>query len=144
MSVLSADCARAGGLTSLSSFTFTIHPDCTTKAFLDGAVSLLKHSPLESIQLNAPISSRTDTVTLGDRFCTQIIDQHRDRLIRFALNGLQLRLASIDRMCLNCTKLEQLFMLVEYAEMVRSFFHIGSPDVQLLRSSLYLRLRKRS
>jgi len=126
MSALSTACARAGGLTLLSSFTLTIHPRCSTDAWMDGAVSLLKESPLESVQLyvSGYNTLKRFAVTLGDRFCMRIVDQHRDHLVRFSLHGLRLGLASIDHVCLHCAKLEQLFIRVDYAEMVcfLSFF----------------------
>jgi hypothetical protein len=123
MSALSADCARAGGLTSLYSFTFTVHPHWSsnphwsTNGWMDGVVSLLKDSPLESVQFNAtelfPVEGLA--VILGDRLCMRIVDQHRDHLIRFSLHGLQLGLPSIDHVCLQCEKLEQLFICVDHA-----------------------------
>ncbi|KAH9030089.1 hypothetical protein EDB84DRAFT_1495359 [Lactarius hengduanensis] len=79
--------ARAGGLTSLSSFTLTIHSNWSTRS-MDG---------------------RRDS--------DAIVDQHRDHLIRFSLHGLLLNLASIDHVCLHCSKLEQLFICVDHAEM---------------------------
>ncbi|KAI9464140.1 hypothetical protein BJY52DRAFT_1115014 [Lactarius psammicola] len=119
MSALSAACARAGGLTSLSSFTLTVHRDCSTGAWMDGIVSLLKESSLESVQLyvSGHITLTSFAETLGDRFCTQIVDQHRDHLVRFSLHGLRLGLASVNHVCFRCTKLEQLFICMDLSEM---------------------------
>ena len=83
---------------------------------MDGILSLLKDSPLESVQLNT--SSLFD-FTLGDRFCMQIADQHRDHLIRFSLHGPRPTPLSIDHVCLQCTKLEQLFICVELANLTK-------------------------
>jgi hypothetical protein len=115
MSALSADCERAGGLASLSSFTFTVHPVCLTYEWLDGTMSLLKVSHLESVQLNGSdfLTVNGGVVKPGDRFCMQTVDQHRDHLIRFSLHGLQLGLPSLDQLCLHCAKLEQLFIRVD-------------------------------
>jgi hypothetical protein len=155
MSALSADCARAGGLTSLYSFTFTVHPHWSsnphwsTNGWMDGVVSLLKDSPLESVQFNAtelfPVEGLA--VILGDRLCMRIVDQHRDHLIRFSLHGLQLGLPSIDHVCLQCEKLEQLFICVDHAttDMVCSFF-FGSrtyADAQVVRYPSQRHLCKR-
>jgi len=122
MSALSADCARAGGLTLLSFFTFSVHPKCSTYEWMDGTVSLLRKSPLESVQFNASslLPNKRVAATLGDRFCMGIVDQHRDHLIGFSLHGLQLHLPSIDHICLHCAKLEQLFICVD---------HAGIPDM---------------
>jgi len=114
MSALSADCARAGGLTSLSSFTFTVHRGCSTYEWMDGTLSLLKDSPLESVQFNTT-NLFPDRKAPVDRFCMQIVDQHRDHLIRFSSHGLQLGLSSLSYLCFHCTKLEELFILVDHS-----------------------------
>ena len=114
MPALSADCGGAGGLTMLSSFTLTIH-DFSTEAWVDGTLSLLKYSPLESVQLNTSglVPFKRFAITLGDGFCMRIVDQHHKHLIRFSLHGLRLGLPSIDHVCLHCAKLEQLFIRVD-------------------------------
>ncbi|KAH8997913.1 hypothetical protein EDB92DRAFT_1792366 [Lactarius akahatsu] len=117
MSTLSTACTRAGGLTSLSSFTLTIHLNWSTGAWMDGAVSLLKVSPLGSLNVSVRTPLKVFPETLRDRFCMRIVDQHRDHLIRFSLHGLLLDLASIDHVCLHCSKLEQLFICVDHAKM---------------------------
>ncbi|KAH9022168.1 hypothetical protein EDB85DRAFT_1997199 [Lactarius pseudohatsudake] len=117
MSTLSTACTRAGGLTSLSSFTLTIHSNWSTEAWMDGAVSLLKASPLGSLNVSVRTPLKVFAEALRDRFCMRIVDQHRDHLIRFSLHGLLLNLASIDHVCLHCSKLEQLFICVDHAEM---------------------------
>ncbi|KAI9433061.1 hypothetical protein H4582DRAFT_1991019 [Lactarius indigo] len=119
MSALSAACARAGGLISLSSFTLTIHPNWSTEAWMDGAVSLLEVSPLESLNLSGRTPLKVFAKALRDTFCMRIVDQHRDHLVRFSLYGPLLSLASIDYVCLHCSKLEQLFICVDHAEMAR-------------------------
>ena len=81
---------------------------------MDGTLSLLKDSPLESVQFNAT-DLFPDKSVLVDRICMQIIDQHRDHLIRFSLHGLQLGLPSLSHLCLHCTKLEQLFICVDHS-----------------------------
>lgn len=120
MSTLSADCERAGGLTSLSSFTFTTNRGYSAYKWIDGTVSLLKVSPLEFVQLNGSDFFIVDggAVKPGDRFCMRTVDQHRDHLIRFSLYGLQLGLPSLDQLCLHCAKLEQLFIHMDYSSVV--------------------------
>ncbi|KAH9000676.1 hypothetical protein EDB86DRAFT_3063837 [Lactarius hatsudake] len=80
-------------------------------------VSLLKMSPLGSLNVSVRTPLKVFAETLRDRFCMRIVDQHRDHLIRFSLHGLLLDLASIDHVCLHCSKLEQLFICVDHAEM---------------------------
>jgi hypothetical protein len=85
----------------------------STDAWMDGTLSLLKDSPLESVQLN---TFNGYGRTLGDMFCMRIVDQHRDHLVRFSLHGLRLALPSIDHICLQCAKLENLFICVSLAD----------------------------
>ena len=148
MSALSEDCARAGGLISLSSFTFTTHPNCLTTKWMDSTLSLLKDSPLESIQINSTERFEGLVVTFGNVLCMQIVDQHRDRLIHFSLHGLQLSIPFINYICLHCTRLEQLFICVDHSitDMVCLPF-FGSrtyADVQVARHPLRRYLYGRS
>ncbi|KAI0311408.1 hypothetical protein OF83DRAFT_1151190 [Amylostereum chailletii] len=112
---LSGECARAGFLTSLESFTLTIRPDLLTDAWIDGASRLLSHSPLEAFQLYA-----TDTTSKSysaDALCARIVAAHGPRLARFAFNRLRLTPAAITEVCVRCTELQQLFMLVDPSDL---------------------------
>ncbi|KAI0258580.1 hypothetical protein BC834DRAFT_926482 [Gloeopeniophorella convolvens] len=115
MAALHAACARAGGLISLRSFTLTIHPDHSTDAWMSDTASLLAESPLEYFQIYAPRAGTQRA--LADTFCMRIIHQHHEHLVRFSFHRLQLSLDVIERVCTQCTSLEQLFMLVDHAEM---------------------------
>ncbi|KAI0305113.1 hypothetical protein B0F90DRAFT_1701398 [Multifurca ochricompacta] len=115
MSALSEACARAGGLTSLYSFTLTIPPDHPSDAWMDDTASLLRDSPLQVFQIYA--SGSGSQGMLADEFCMRIVDYHHDHLVRFSFHRLRLSLDAIDHVCLHCTRLEQLFMLIDHAEM---------------------------
>ena len=116
MSALAGACEKAGGLRSLRSFTFTLLPEQATDAWMNGTVSVLEKSPLEFFQVYAPDSVLQGA--LADQFCVRIVDRHRDHLVRFSFHRLRLSLGTIDHVCLSCTKLEQLFMVVNHEEMV--------------------------
>ena len=83
---------------------------------MDSMVSLLKDSPLESVHLNAtdlfPVEGLA--VTLGNSLCMEIVKQHRDHLFHFSLHGLQLSLPLVNFICLQCARLEQLFICVDH------------------------------
>jgi hypothetical protein len=119
MLALSNACSKAGGLTSLLSVTLTTFSKYPTNAWMNGILSLLEQSPLEAFQVYTSESSQE---ALADQLCTRIVDQHRDHLVRFSFHRLRLSLDAIDYMCLNCHKLEQLFMLINHADMVRFSF----------------------
>ena len=142
MSALNTNCVRAGGLTSLSSFTFTSQPNCLTNGWIDSMVSLLNDSPLETVHLNATDLFHDKGVagTLGNSLCMKIVEQHRDHLTHFSLHGLQLSLPLINFICIQCARLEQLFICVDHniTDMV-CFLFFGSltvADVQIVRHPL--------
>jgi hypothetical protein len=117
---------KAGGLTSLSSFTSTIRRKTWTasKAWLDGTELLLEESPVEVFQCYLPVSDSDLKGAQPDTFCIRIVNQHWDRLTRFSFRRPCISLGTIEQVCISCPRLEELFMAVQYIEMVCLLFFL--------------------
>ncbi|KAI0062515.1 hypothetical protein BV25DRAFT_1803980 [Artomyces pyxidatus] len=115
MAAFSEGCGRAGGLTSLTSFTLTIHPDHRADVWMSSAVVLLSQSPLEIFQVYA--TSASYHRLLADRFCMRIVSMHGHRLKRFSFHRLRISLDALEHMCQTCLRLQELFVLVSPADL---------------------------
>jgi len=115
MLALSGACSKAGGLTSLRSFTLTIHPKTSTDVWMNGTELLLKQSSLEVFQIYVP--HPISEGALADTFCVHIVDQHRDHLVRFSVHRQCIGLDVVDHICSSCPRLDELFMVIDHAEM---------------------------
>ncbi|KAI0041912.1 hypothetical protein FA95DRAFT_1548149 [Auriscalpium vulgare] len=115
MGALSTHCARAGGLTSLTSFTLTIHPGHTTGSWMSSTTDLLSHSQLQIFQVYATTASFNNL--LADRFCMSVITVHGHHLTRFSFHRLRVSLDAIEHVCRMCAHLEEIFVLVHADEL---------------------------
>jgi len=115
MLVLGGACMKAGGLSSLRSFTSIIYYKPLIDAWITGTELLLKDSPLEAFQSYLP---DFDSDGAPDTFCARIIYQHRDHLVRFSSHRKCISLGVIEHACVSCPRLEELFVTVRFTEMV--------------------------
>src|SRR5258707_6980227 len=124
MSMLGGACMKAGGLTSLRSFTSTIRRKTWTasKAWLDGTELLLEESPIAVFQCSLPVPDSDLMCALADTFCIRIVNQHWDHLTRFSFRRHCISLRTIENVCISCPRLEEFFMAVQYVEMVCLLF----------------------
>ncbi len=115
---LGGACAKAGGLSSLSSFTFTstIYYIPLTDAWITGTELLLKESPLEVFQSFLP--GYDSDGALADTFCVRVVDQHHNHLVRFSSHRQCISLGAVAHVCISCSMLEELFVVVKFTEMV--------------------------
>ena len=116
MLTLGGACAKAGGLTSLRSFTLTIRLKNSTDALMDGTELLLRGSSLEVFQIFMHDSG--SLAAPADQFFVRIIDQHRDHLVRFSFHRPSIGLDVIDHVCTSCSWLEELFIVINHTDMV--------------------------
>ena len=114
MLALGEACTKSGGLTSLHSFTLTTRPQNSTKPWINGTELLLSGSSLEVLQIYMPDLA----VALSDLFFIGIIDQHRDHLVRFSFHRSCISLDIIERLCVGCPMLEELFVVIRHNKMV--------------------------
>jgi hypothetical protein len=116
---LSSTCGRAGGLTSLKSFTLTFNPNVLSDSWINGANELLTRSPLELFQAYA-----TETVLdspMTGLLVSRLILSHGPRLTKFSVHRIRLRIHTIEEVCNNCTNLRQLFVMLHPSDLVCSF-----------------------
>lgn len=126
MDIFSALASESGGLTSLRSFTLTIHPDTTTDAFISGTERLLYDSPLESFQVYATtsqVNASSQALSpgrrfIGNRLCSRILERHGARLKRFSFYRLRIGLDAVEDVCTRCEKLQALFILLDPEDLV--------------------------
>ena len=106
MLTLGGACTKAGGLTSLRSFTLAIHPD--HPIILAEAIELLlKKSRVEVFQSYMPSSD-----ALAGQLCVRVVNQHRDHLVRLCFHPQSIPLATLEHVCISCPRLEDLFVAV--------------------------------
>lgn len=125
MSALGVVCTKAGGLTSLRSFTSTIHRKGLTEAWINAIELFLKVSPIEVFQSYVPFSDSIGA--LADTLCVRVVNQHRDHLVRFFSHRQCIGLSAVEHVCVNCPRLEELFVAIQYAEMVYISFPPTNP-----------------
>ena len=135
-------CAKAGGLTSLRSFTSTIHRRSLTETWLNATELLLQESPIEVFQTYVPNSDSKGA--LVDTFCARFVNQHRDHLVRFSFHRQRIGLGAVEHVCISCPRLEELFVAIDYAEMVNLLpFLFWEPiHIRIIRQTLYRYLPK--
>lgn len=88
-------------------------------------VHLLSDSPLETFQIYSSGLSLDCPVT--DELWTQLILTHGQRLLRISVHRTLISWEAIHIICVQCTKLEQLFLVIDPDFLVR----ILSPSVLL-------------
>ena len=135
MSALGVACMKAGGLTSLRSFTSTIHRKSLTEGWINATELFLKVSPLEVFQSYVPFSDSIGA--LADTLCVRIVNQHRDHLVRFFSHRQCISLGAVEHVCVSCPRLEELFVAIHYTEMVCLFLPYESVHIGIIRHTLY-------
>jgi hypothetical protein len=85
-------------------------------------VYLLSASPLELFQIYAAGVFLYSPVT--DELWRQLILTHGKRLLRISVHRMLISWEAIHSICVQCTKLEQLFLVVDPNLLVR-IFHFG-------------------
>ena len=96
-------CIPSGALRRLRSFSL-ITRYSTSWEWVKHVVHLLSDSPLEIFQSNSPES---------DEVWTPLILMHGKRLLRISVLQTRISWEMIHRICVQCTKLEQLFLTVD-------------------------------
>lgn len=120
MLTLGEACMKAGGLSSLCSFTSSHYHEALTDAWITGTELLLKESPIEVFQSYLPVPGGHDVSggVLADKFCVHVVDQHHDHLVRFSFNRHCVSPGAIEHVCASCPRLEELFVTIKFTEMV--------------------------
>ncbi|KAF7299495.1 F-box domain-containing protein [Mycena indigotica] len=116
MHALSVHLNAKHALSRLVSFTLSLH----SSDWLVDILSLLHSAPLERIQLygthgrSSESSSYSRNFTkAADSFWTALLSIHSARLTRVSVHRMPISLRSIREVCLRCTALRQLFVVVE-------------------------------
>ena len=108
-------CISSGALRRLCSFTLTTYFQVD---WLKHVVYLLSDSPLETFQIYS--DSLSLDFALTDELWTQLISTHRNRLLRISVHRALISWEAIHGICVHCTKLEQLFLVVDPNLLVRT------------------------
>jgi hypothetical protein len=83
-------------------------------------IHLLGNSPLEHFYIHSQcLGSFFDSPGVEDEFWTQIILTHGKRLVRFSVDGTLISWETIHSICVQCTKLELLSVVVDPNNVVR-------------------------
>ncbi|KAJ4490197.1 hypothetical protein J3R30DRAFT_3279097 [Lentinula aciculospora] len=106
-------CNRTNAFRCLRSITLTVNQQIPLNAWMDEVAALLPASvPLETFQV---YSSGTfiEESPVTERFWSDLVNTHQDRLTRFSIHRMLISLNTIKDICQRCTKLEQLFVVIE-------------------------------
>ena len=107
-------CISSGALRRLRSFTLTTYFQMD---WVKHVVHLLSDSPLEIFQIYSASLSLDCPVT--DELWTRLILTHGKRLLRISIHRTLISWEAITTICVQCTKLEQLFLVVDPDLLVR-------------------------
>lgn len=113
-------CFSSGALRRLRSFTLTVYLQMIQiyqKDWVKHVVHLLSDSPLEIFQIYSASLSLDSLAT--DELWTQLILTHGKRLLRFSVHRTLISWKAIHNICVQCIKLEQLFLVVDPDLLVR-------------------------
>ena len=123
-------CISSGALRRLRSFTMTVYflylKDC-----MKHIVHLLSDSPIEVFQIYSDFSSKDCTISY--ELWTQLLLAHGKRLLRISVNRILMSWEVVHSICVECTKLEPLFLFVDPDILVRTMI---SPSVLLERTHI--------
>ncbi|KAF9078782.1 hypothetical protein BDP27DRAFT_1206321 [Rhodocollybia butyracea] len=107
------DCTRMNAFHRLRSITLTVNHQTSLDIWANEVAALLpKTVPLETFQIyssGAFIESQPGT----ERLWADLVTAHKHRLVRFSVHRILLSLSAIEDICRRCTKLEQLFIVIE-------------------------------
>lgn len=120
MIVFARECKSSGALRRLRSITLTVHQQLPMKEWKAGVIDLLSTSPLEVFQIYSTGAFLESPTT--DDLWSQLILTHGKRLIRFSVHRMLISLEAIKTICMQCTTLEQLFIVVEPSSLVSSLY----------------------
>jgi hypothetical protein len=118
MGGFSQNCTRSGALAKLKSITLTVHQQLPLDIWMKDVLNLLSTAPLEKFQIysSGPFFESPST----DHFWSQLVRTHGQRLVRFSVHRMLISLDAINAICVGCTSLEQLFVVVEPDSLVFS------------------------
>ena len=85
---------------------------------MEHVVHLLSNSPLEIFYIR-PAGSLSNS-SVKDELWTELILTHGKRLLQFTVNGTLINWETIHSICVQCTKLEILSVVVDPNDMVRT------------------------
>ncbi|KAF9026810.1 hypothetical protein BDZ89DRAFT_987670 [Hymenopellis radicata] len=112
MNALAQLCSKSPVLHTLRSVTLTVHHHLPLKDWTESVLSLLASSPLEVFQIYSTGAVFESPPTA--QFWRNIVSSHGSRLTRFSVHRMLIGLDSIEDICRRCTRLEQLFIVVEH------------------------------
>jgi len=99
----------------LRSITLTVNHQTPLDIWVNEVAALLPETvPLETFQIyssGAFLESQPGT----ERLWAELVSAHRHRLVRFSVHRILLSIKAIEHICRQCTRLEQLFIVIEQA-----------------------------
>ncbi|KAF8452580.1 hypothetical protein L210DRAFT_3383440 [Boletus edulis BED1] len=115
MSAFKATCLHAEAFRRLRAITLTVHIHMPLDKWTRDVGELLAFAPLEAFSMySTAISIWTP---IPDGFWMNIAAKHGHRLRKFSVHRMQISLAALEVICLQCPLLEQLFIVAEQREL---------------------------
>ena len=110
-------CVSSGALRRLRSVTLTIYFQMSLMDWVKDVVHLLSTSPLEIFQIYSAGLSLDSPIS--DELWSQLILTHGKRFLRISVHRILISWEAIHSICVQCAKLEQLFLVVDPSSLVR-------------------------
>ena len=133
MTEFARQCKSSGVLRRLHSITLTVDQQFPIKEWITGVIDLISTSPLELFQIYSTGAFFESPMT--DNLCSQLVLAHGKRLTRFSVHRMLISLAAIKTICMQCTNLEQLFVVVEPGSLVCLSYDTKALDIDPLFSN---------
>lgn len=116
MAYLASRCLTSGALVRLRSITLTMHQQLAIKEWINDVLNLISASPLERFQIYSIGVSFEASVT--EDLWRNLVLAHAPRLIRISVHRMLISLGAVANICLQCTELEELFVVMESSNVV--------------------------
>jgi hypothetical protein len=110
-------CTQTNAFRRLRSITLTVNQQTPLETWMSEIAALLPESvPLEIFHIYSSGAFIEDS-PLTERLWSELVAAHKDRLIRFSVHRMLISIHAIEDICRRCTKLEQLFVVIEQSSM---------------------------
>ncbi|KAJ6623654.1 hypothetical protein B0H10DRAFT_1786141 [Mycena sp. CBHHK59/15] len=111
MDRLSQLCVRSDALAHLKAITLSLDQE----TWLTSVSTMLSTAPLEVFQIYATSAFVQSSAT--EAFWRDVVTTHGPRLTRFSVHRMLISLRAIEDVCVRCTSLLQLFVVIDHASL---------------------------
>ncbi|KAJ3887601.1 hypothetical protein GG344DRAFT_90404 [Lentinula edodes] len=106
-------CNKTNALRRLRSITLTVNQQTSLNTWMNEVAALLPATvPLETFQMYSS-GAFIEQSPATEQLWSHLLNAHQGHLTRFSIHRMLISLNTIEDVCLRCTNLEQLFVVIE-------------------------------